>query len=234
MSRGRFGRLFWIGAAVTLVAAALVAIVSVLRGRFTDTDGRILLTLVTLMYAGGSGLAGLALAGRGGHRTVGALGTAAAPVGLGFMLFGIWSFAWEESSDTADRLAWSWVLVLAASLVATTSFLWARTASAERLAAGAGLLASLAAGLTTLAVWWDDAGGGFGKALAAIWILTVLAYFLVPVLQRFGAAGAAPAEARVIAALGGVELIATRSPRDGLVVEPRLRPGERLVLRARV
>ena len=41
-------RVFWIGAASLLGLAALVSIVALLRGEFTDTDGRILGTLAIL------------------------------------------------------------------------------------------------------------------------------------------------------------------------------------------
>ena len=61
---GSGARLFWIGAAVLLGVAALVAVVAVLRGDFTETDGKILATLGTTLAAGGAALAGLALVER--------------------------------------------------------------------------------------------------------------------------------------------------------------------------
>ena len=74
MSRLRLARVFWIGAAAILVAAALVALAAVLRGDFSDNDGRILVTLGALLYTGGAALAGLALVERGPARVVGAGG----------------------------------------------------------------------------------------------------------------------------------------------------------------
>jgi drug/metabolite transporter (DMT)-like permease len=68
VTRIRLSRIFWIGAAAILVAAALVALVAVLRGDFSDTDGRILITMGALLYTGGAALAGLALADRGPAR----------------------------------------------------------------------------------------------------------------------------------------------------------------------
>ena len=41
----RLSRIFWIGAAAILIAAALVAVAAIVRGDFSDTDGRILGTL---------------------------------------------------------------------------------------------------------------------------------------------------------------------------------------------
>ena len=61
MTRVRLRRILWIGAAAILVAAALVAATAVLRGGFSETDGKILVTLGALLYAGGTALAGLAL-----------------------------------------------------------------------------------------------------------------------------------------------------------------------------
>ncbi len=64
MTRVRLSRIFWIGAAATLVVAALIGVAGLLRSEFTETDGQILLTLVTLLVAGGAALAGLALVER--------------------------------------------------------------------------------------------------------------------------------------------------------------------------
>jgi hypothetical protein len=63
--RVRLSRFLWIGAAAILVAAALVTVVAVLRGYFSENDGRILLTLAAVLYAGGMGLVGLGFAERG-------------------------------------------------------------------------------------------------------------------------------------------------------------------------
>lgn len=95
----------------------------------------------------------------------------------------------------------------------------------------AGMLGGAAAGASAAAIWRDDPSDTAGRAIAVFWILTVLCYLLVPVLQRFGAAGQGPETARLLAELDGVELVATRS-RAG-TVDPRLEPGERLALRRR-
>ena len=57
-------RLFWIGAAGLLGLAALISIVALLRGEFTETDGKILGTLGVAFLGGSSSLAGLALLDR--------------------------------------------------------------------------------------------------------------------------------------------------------------------------
>jgi hypothetical protein len=85
-----------------------------------------------------------------------------------------------------------------------------------------------AATASITAIWRESSSGTVGKAIAILWILTALAYFLVPVLQRFTSAGEPETAERILAELDGVKLVATRSG-DG--VEPRLAPGEQLILR---
>ena len=54
MTRRRLARVFWLGAAAILVAAALISLVAVLKGSFSDTDANILGTLAALLYCGGA------------------------------------------------------------------------------------------------------------------------------------------------------------------------------------
>jgi hypothetical protein len=129
------------------------------------------------------------------------------------------------------RLGWaarSIVLQVALLLVATQRLL-ARIQTLLPLVAGTAAMAGLATLLTCVGIGADDAEG-LWQFTAISWILTALGYLLLPVLQRFSAAGGAPIAARVIAELDGVELVATRSP-NGFDV--RLAPGERLQLRRR-
>ena len=233
MSRGRLRRVFWIGAAAILVVAALVALAAVAQGNFSETDGRILMTLASLLYTGGAALAGLALVDRGVARTLGWLVAAAAPVCLAFVTWAIWSFEDEGAGNaTADKLAWSSVLVLLACLLAATALLLARRQTLARLAVAAGVLSGVAAALSVIGIWATPHGNAFIKAVAAVWILAALCYFLVPVLQRFTAAGAEESSERVLAELDGVQLVASRRPVDGVAVEAPV-SGERLFLRRR-
>lgn len=229
--RIRLSRVFWIGAAAILVAAALVALTAVLRGDFSETDGRILATLAALLYTGGAALAGLALVDRGRARLLGWLVVAASPACLGFVLWGVWSFAFEGGDRDPARAAWSAVLALLAGLVATTGLLLARACALVALAYGAGATAALAATLSIVGIWTEPESDTFAELVAASWILAGLAYLLVPVLQRFTAAGVS-VSVRVLGHLDGVELVASRGPLEGVPVEPPLR-GERLTLRRR-
>lgn len=221
------------GAAAIVAAAALVALAAVLGGDFSDTDGRILVMLAALLYTGGAAICGLTLVDRGSGRLLGWTVAGAAPVCLAFVTWAIWSFAFDGGgNETADKLAWSAVLALLAGLVATTGLLLARQPGLVRLAAAAGALAALAATVSVAGIWTEPDSESFVKALAVLWILAALAYFLVPILQRFSSVGAAEAAIRVLAELDGVELVASRALVEGVRVEPPA-SGERLVLRRR-
>jgi hypothetical protein len=232
VSRRRLARVFWIGAAAILVAAALVALVAVLRGDFSDNDGRILVTLGALLYTGGAALAGLALVERGPARPLGWLVVAAAPVSLALVVWAVWSFAFDGGgNDTADKLAWSSVLALLAGLIATTALLLARRRETVVLATAAAGLAGVAAGFSIVGVWSEPSADAYVKVVAVLWILTVLSYFLAPIVQRFTSAGA-NREQRILAVLDDVELVASRDHVDGVPADSPAR-GERLVLRRR-
>jgi len=233
VTRLRLARIFWIGAAATLVVAALVALGAVVKGDFSDTDGRILVTLGALLYTGGAALAGLALVDRDKARALGWLVAAAAPVCLALVLWAIWSFVGDGGGDeNADKLAWSSVLGLLAGLMATTALLLARRPALVRLAAAAGALAASAAALSVIGIWAEPESDAFVKALAVLWILAALCYFLVPVLQRFTTAGMEESVLRVLAELDGVELVASRRAVEGVAAEAPA-AGERLFLRRR-
>lgn len=224
MTRRRLSRVFWLGAAAILVAAALVAVGAVLRGDFSETDGRILGTLAAVLYTSGALLTGLANVERG-RRAVGGLLVGTAPVCLALLAPAIWA-VFEESEETTWRWGWTAVLVVLAGLMLGTALLLARSPVARKLAYATGALAALAATLGIAAVWSEPGGDSWPKALAALSILAVLGYVLVPIVDRFGRPPAAASE-RVLATLDGVELVATPAG----TVDPRVVAGERLLLR---
>lgn len=229
MTKLRLVRIFWMGAAAIVVVAALVALTAVIRGDFSDTDGRILGTLAAALLAGSTLISGLALVERGGRR----LGMAAAAVSapaFALLVYSIWDFVFDGGGDSW-RWGWAGALVLLAALIAVTARLLARTPTIGRLAWSAGVLAATASAVSIAAIWRESPGDTVGKTLAALWILTGLVYFLVPVLQRFSAAGGPGSAERVLGEVDGIELVVTRS-REG-TIELRLEPGERLALRRR-
>ncbi len=230
MTRFRLARIFWIGAAAILVVAALVALVAVLRGDFSDTDGRILGTLAAALLAGSTVIASLALVDRE-NSLLGRVAVVLSPPAFGFMVYAIWDFVFDGGGDSW-RYGWTGALVSLGALVAVTARLLARAPALVRLAHLAGVLAVAAAATSIVAMWQTGPSSAIDKLIAVLWILTGLCYFLGPVLQRFTAAGALAAEIRVLGALDGVELVASRGRVEGIAVEAPSQ-GERLALRRR-
>jgi hypothetical protein len=226
VTRARILRVFWLGAAALLVAAALIAIVALLRGELTETDGEILLTLGALFLAGAAGLAGLALAESGRYTPLGWSVAALAPAEFGILAYWIWS---DLSGDDLSRVGLTTILLVLGQLALVTHLLLLTARRLLPLVALTAVLLSLAVGGTIAAIWAEPDDLGWAKWLAVTWILAGLCWFLLPVLQRYTAAGARPAE-RVLGELDGVELVATRA-RDA--IEVRLARGERLLLRRR-
>ena len=219
-------RAFWAGAAAMLVVAALISLLAVLRGSFSDTDGRILGTLAALMLAGGTLISGLVLVDRD-QALLGRLAAALSPVGFGLIAYAIWDFVFDGGGDSW-RLGWLGILLLVALVMATTARLLAESPSLTPLAYVAGVLAAAAAAVSAYAVW-EEGSDELWKLLTVLWILAGMCHLLVPILERFRGPASDPS-VRVIATLEDVELVIARS-NNGLVVE--LAPGERLLLRKR-
>ena len=172
----RLRRLFWIGAAGLLGLAALISIVALLRGEFTDTDGKILLTLGATLLAGSAALAGLALIDR---RDLVPLGWLVAAVGLASFALLAWQ-VWAEHDR--DELWLDTLVAVVAALMLSSSRLLHR-----RLEWLWWTSAALTVAMASVLVWLvhaDPSGDDWGKPAGTLGILTVLAWFLVPVLGR--------------------------------------------------
>ena len=170
-------RAFWIGAAALLGAAALVSIVALVRGEFTETDGKILGTLAVVLGAGSTVVAGLALVDRRDLALLGWATVAAGAVSGGVLAWQVWT------QFDGERWSLDAVIVLAAALlVATARLLHRRLAWLFWTSAA---LTSVTAAALVWIVHADPAGGEvWPKALGTLAIVTVLAWFLVPVLGR--------------------------------------------------
>lgn len=190
MRAGALVRLFWIGAAATLVAAALVALVAVLGGHFGQTDGKILATLGSALLAGACATA----AGEAAARRV--LGRVPpfliAGCVVAFALVAVW--IWRGFGTEFGSVAGSAYLLLGVELLVVTDRLMARRGDRSfALFVAATMLLLAAAGLTLAGIWGTDYGDGAGKAVAAVWILAGLAYLLTPVAARLARATRRPA-----------------------------------------
>ena len=230
MSQIRLSRIFWIGAAAILIVAALVAVSSILRADFNDTDAKVLGTLFLLLLAGAVAISGYALVERA---TLVPLGWAAVGSGaVGFMIVAaaIWS-----GGDGLWDCAFISLAALIGLLLVTTQRLLLRIERLVPLFFATAAFSALAVAATAVAILGEnDRGGdaaGTWETAAIFWILSVLGFMLLPVLQRFTTAGVTAADVRVLAALGDVELVATHAASG---IEIRLAQGERLALRKRV
>jgi hypothetical protein len=244
---GRLGRLFWVGAAAILVAAALVSIAALVRGDLGETDGKILLTLLALLVGGGTALCGLALLERGAPPWVGWTVVVTAVSGFALVTAATWD---GYDSDTLARLAGTAAAVVVAVLVVVTQVLLLGDPRLRALVAGTAVALGVAVAILSVGIWTDDLGESGGKAVAVLTILGALGWVLVPVLQRLGGAERQPGDGgrdRVITTLGGIDVVATTRPggdavtvepsREGLVIRSsgaavRLRPGEHVALRS--
>jgi hypothetical protein len=225
---------FWIGAAAILIAAALVAIAAILRGDFSETDGKICGTLGSLLLCGALAVSGLTLVER---RLLAAFGWASvviAALGLALLVTAIWQ---EFESETLSRWAGTALVLVVACLLVVTSLLLLRGRALLVVVAGEAVALGIASLIVINGIWSDDLSDGAAKADAVFWILGVLGWLLIPVLQRFTGAGVESSAVRssavrVLAELDGVELVASRGPVEGIRVE-QPSAGERLVLRRR-
>jgi len=192
----RLRRFFWIGAAGLLGLAALISIVAILRGEFTETDGKILGTLGAAFLAGSSSLAGLALIERRELVPLGWAVAAVSAIGFAVLTWQVWNEFTSEnwSLDTIT-------VVVAGLMLATSRLLHRRFAWLWWMSAG---LTSVTAVVYVWAIHADPQGDNWGKALGTVGILTVLAWFLVPVLGR--TSGATPADRVVGRGPGRVEV----------------------------
>jgi hypothetical protein len=221
----RYARIFWIGAAGVVVLAALIGISALVRSDFTETDGQVLLTMLALLVSSGTAVAGITVAERG-QVAVGWAATTVAVVSFFLVATATWT---SFDDETLNRVAGTAALALVATLLGTTQLVLHRGEHAWAvLVTWTALL--LAFFTTSVGIWGEPAGDGVWKTAGSCWIVGVMGWILLPVLQRFTAAATAGAGLRVLAALDGVELVATHA-NEGIVVD--LRPGERLLLRRR-
>ena len=203
-------RPFWIGAAALLGVAALVSIVAIVRGEFSETDGKILGTLGLTLGSGSVCLVGLALLDRGELRPLGGLAVTVGVAGYAIAVYEIWS-----DIDGGEWLGTS-LIVMASVLLAATGRLLLRRRSLETVYVTHLVLSTVATAATVWLIWSDGPSEDWwARVIAAAWILTGLTWALVPVLGRTTRAS--------------TERVVGRGPGR---VEVELADGETLVVRA--
>jgi hypothetical protein len=229
VTRVRWSRVFWIGAAAILIVAALIAVVAILRGDISETEWKILGTLGTLLVTGATAIAGLALVERRSATLLGWAAIAAGAVGFAIVTASIWD---EFGDETLSKAAGSVIALVIALLLLVTQRIPLRVPRLAPVFYATAAAAAVAVGLALVAIWSEaNDTETLAQALLVFSILTALGYLLLPVLQRFTSAGVPETAERVLAELNGVELVATHAHEGALDVD--LEPGERLLLRRR-
>ncbi len=108
---------------------------------------------------------------------VAALMCAAAALAIGILLLG-------DFGDTEGRVLVTTFLLAVHGTLAVPSAILRDQRRLPALAALVAGLASLAATLTTVAVWWEDPGDDFGKTIATVVILLVVAVVTAALATR--------------------------------------------------
>src|SRR4051812_9248602 len=160
-------RVFLLGAAALVSIAALVAIGTVLEGRFGETEGQIFATLATTFVAGSVVVAGLACLAV--SPVLGAAGVALASGGFVLWTVQIWGGYDSEGYWKLIGVVTAWALAL---LVATTARLM--TSSPRLLRSLYPATAGAAAGAALIATVMVLRENGDGWQLFAVLLILAL------------------------------------------------------------
>jgi hypothetical protein len=194
-------RIYLKGAAALAALAALLAIATVLRGDFGETEGKIFGTIAATFVAGSAVMAGIASLAQG-SRWLGRAGIVLAAGGFLLWVEEIWAGHDSGTYWKVLGLVLVWTLV---TLVGTTSALMTTT---QRRLHVATLTCAAAAGLVVSVMILGE-NGDLWQLFAVLLILTLLGEVLIPIMERASAASDRPAE-RELGTLGGVSVLAVR------------------------
>lgn len=166
---------------VSVVISAALAIFSLLRGEFSDTDGNILMTALSISAASVLTLSNGIVLEQGRNKPLATLAIIVSVVGFGILILTIWNrFDHEELFQIAISTIFvgttltHWSLVSIARVPARFRLL---QLSAFPLS---GVLAAFLIGL----VWGLEEGSQTGQITGVVGILTVAISIILPVLQR--------------------------------------------------
>jgi hypothetical protein len=215
------------GAAALAGVAALLAIATVLKGDFGETEGQVFATIAATFVAGSALMAGIACLARG-SRLLGQAGIVLAVGGFILWVEQIWA---QHDSDAYWKVLGLFLIWTLVTLVGTTSALMTQSRRALHLAtvacaAGAGVIAS---------VMVLREQGDLWQLFAVLLILTLLGEVLTPILERSAAPEERPAE-RELGSLGDVTVVAVRGGKRVVRIgdrEAALADDESVVLRQR-
>jgi len=165
----------------SVVVSAALAIFSLLRGEFSDTDGKILLTALSIAAASVLTLSNGIVLEQGRSRPVATLAIIVSVVGFGLLVVTIWnSFDIDELIKVAASTIFLGVTLTHWSLVSI-----ARIPARFRLLQVAAFpLSGILATFLIAAVWGRVEGSQTAQIAGVIGILTVAITIILPVLQR--------------------------------------------------
>ena len=165
----------------SVVISAALAIFSLLRGEFSDTDGRILLTALSIAAASVLTLSNGIAIEQGRSRTLSTLAIIVSVSGFGMLVVTIWNgFDLDNLVKTAASTIFIGVTLTHWSLVSI-----ARIPARFRLLQIAAFpLSGVLAAFLIGAVWERVEGSGTAQIVGVIGILTVATTIILPVLQR--------------------------------------------------
>jgi hypothetical protein len=173
----------WLPVASVVAGAAIVSLVAIAHGRLSETDGRIIVTVLPALLTGGATIAALELIERRRWRPIAWLVLAGAPVEFAFMELAIWTFV-DESKNRYTNWGWTALFWVLPSLFIPTLLLFAHRRLARAVVPVVSISTIAVAGLLTGVLWTSGDHDGVGRVTAALGVLAVAGYLIEPALER--------------------------------------------------
>lgn len=177
--------------AAGVAGSAAVGVVSVVRGRFGETDVRLIATLIAIFLCAAAALASLALLERAQMRTIALLALLASPIELVAMVIPIWRFEGDGGGDLLQWLAagfvWAVAGIFATSLRLLVVDPWVVRVMVPAVAAFAAAHAAVVTVLVFGEPWSDRNEDALARTIAVLAILMVAAFLVTPVVERLRA-----------------------------------------------
>jgi hypothetical protein len=174
--------------AAGVAGSAAVGVVAVARGRFGETDVRLIATLIAIFLCASAALASLALLERGQIRPVALVVLLAALFELVAMAVPIWTLEGDGEESGLKWLATGFVWVVAGIFVTALRLLVAEPRVVRLMLPLVGVFAAGHAAAVTLVAWgepWSERNEDrLARTIAALAILMVAAFLLTPIVER--------------------------------------------------
>lgn len=168
--------------------SALIAVVALLTGDFSDTQIRIILTTLTIAGASICGMACFAFIEKRGLLKIGAIGVLCAVIAAGLAIIGIWS-------EIGGGTYWKYTITFIIASVAFAHCFLLNIPTLQRSYRWCQyllvLFVVLLAAQVDFAVWDETSGSVFYRIMGVLAVIVVLLTLIVPILSRFTSGGAA-------------------------------------------